>query len=82
MDEKLANRLRDGDDLRDRIEAADLIERAYGLLWRDLQGGPITSRAREMLLSAIDKDGQARGIEFAQEKFGAVSDEEALRYLP
>ena len=86
MKPDLTDRLRasNGDDCTLRIDAADLIENVYGLLWRDtatLAGSP-TSEARKLLLSAMSKDGQRRGISFAGEQFGPVSDAEALRNFP
>lgn len=41
-------------------------ERAYGLLWTEHGGTPQSNEARRVLLDAIGKDGQRRGIEFAQ----------------
>ena len=65
------------------VDAADIIEQAYGLLWRDTSfQGPATIAARKLLLSAIDKSGQRRGIEFANREFGTVTDHEALANFP
>lgn len=41
-----------------------VIEKAYGLLWRDTNSG-FAHAARKLLLSIIDKDGQKRGIDYA-----------------
>lgn len=64
-------------------EAADIIEHAYGLLWRDTSfQGPATHAARKLLLSAIDKGGQSRGIQNANNIYGPVTDHEALKNFP
>ena len=64
-------------------EAAEVIEQAYGILWRDTASkSPQVRKARQVLLSAIDKDGQSRGISHAKALFGPVSDAEALRNFP
>ena len=65
-------------------ELSTAIEQAYGLLWRDTsprQGSP-SSEARKLLLEKLDKEGQRRGIGFAHERFGPVSDHEALKNFP
>jgi len=66
------------------IDAAVAIERAYGLLWRDTsaKAGSPSSDARKLLLALMDKRGQRRGINYALEKFGHVTDHEALRDFP
>lgn len=68
------------DDLRAHNfdDAADIIERAYGLLWREMHGTAITSDARKLLLTALDKEGQKRGIAHAVSKYGSVEDDEIL----
>lgn len=59
------------------VDAADLIERAYGLLRRDTSSNsPQVQAARKMLLSGISKDGQRRGISYARYQFGEVSTDE------
>lgn len=85
MKESLTERLRgaDGVSVGDRVDAADLIERAYGLLWRETSfQGPATRAARKLLLGALSKGGQRRGIEYAIREFGAVTYDEALRNFP
>lgn len=42
-------------------------ERAYGLLWCETGGCRYSHEARRVLLDAIDKAGQRRGIEYARE---------------
>jgi len=53
-------------------------ERAYGALWRCMEPNPPPElfQARKMLLAAIGKDGQRRGIAWALETFGEVQDSE------
>lgn len=63
-------------------EAADLIEQTYGCLWRSLSPKPQVHHARKMLLEAIDREGQLRGIAYATKKFPPVSDSEALANFP
>lgn len=58
------------------------IEKAYGLLWRETRYAPIAAEARKLLLAEIDKEGQSRGIAYAAEMHGPVSDHEALRDFP
>ena len=58
------------------------IENAYGCLWRSLNLDEKSSHARKILLAEIDKNGQRRGIAYAQQLYGAVSDPEALHYMP
>lgn len=84
MKPDLTDRLRasNGDDSTLRIDAADLIENVYGLLWRDTVPSEIKHEARRLLLSAMTKDAQRRGITYAGHKFGPVSDAEALRNFP
>jgi len=53
------------------------IERIYGLLWnaktdRDTFTGVAVSEARKIALNSIDKDGQARGIEWANDEIVKV----------
>lgn len=55
---------------RINIDREVQIERAHGLLWnaktdRDTFTGLAVSDARKLVLGLIDKDGQARGIEWA-----------------
>lgn len=46
--------------------ANETVEKAYGYLWHD--GGSVyAARARKLLLSLIDKDGQKRGIQYAKD---------------
>jgi hypothetical protein len=56
-----------------RTRQLEAIERAYGLLWnaktdRDTFSGVAVSEARWLVLGLIDKEGQARGIEWANEE--------------
>ena len=56
-------------------------ERAYGALWRCMDHNPPAEmfQARKMLLAAIGKDGQRRGVAWAIETFGDVRDDEIMR---
>jgi len=45
---------------------ASPIEHAYGLLWQYQGTNSGIHRARRLLLSVLDKDGQSRGITAAQ----------------
>lgn len=56
----------------------EVIEIAYGFLWRDRACSPQSNDARIYLLSLIDKEGQKRGIGEALAKYGPVSDAEIL----
>lgn len=57
-------------------DQAKALERAYGILWR--MPDAATGHARKLLLEAIDKDGQRRGIEYAQKMFGPATEAEFL----
>ncbi|WP_046869289.1 hypothetical protein [Microvirga massiliensis] len=48
------------------------IEHAYGALWRDTRSSPIASEARKILLAVLDREGQRRGAQWAQDRFGPV----------
>ena len=52
------------------------IERAYGILWRDADAAK--GHARKLLLESISKDGQVRGIKYANDLFGAITETEIL----
>lgn len=80
MESCLVDRLRDDDDLHSRHEAADLIEMVYGFLWRDPVPSKIKSEARKMLLQAMNKDAQRRGIKYAHDCYGPTSETEILKY--
>lgn len=84
MAEPLADRLRQtSPSMTTCQEAAEIIEKAYGLLWRDTSfQGPASHAARKLLLGAISKQGQSRGISYANQQFGSVSDAESLRNFP
>lgn len=84
MVEPVAERLRQCVPSRTSCEeAASIIERAYGLLWRDTTSrSPQAQEARRLLLAAISKDGRRRGISYAYARFGPVTDDEALRDFP
>lgn len=70
-------------DMRDENERLRrAVEQAYGCLWRSLDLDAKSCHARKLLLAEIDKDGQRRGITYAQQKFGTVSDHEAMHSLP
>jgi len=58
------------------------IEEAYGCLWRSLLADPKSCHAREILLAELDGNGQRRGIQYANQKYGHVSDHEAIHSLP
>lgn len=58
------------------------VEHAYGCLWRSLNLDEKSSHARKLLLAEIDKPGQRRGIAYAQQRYGAVNNHEALHYMP
>lgn len=52
-------------------------EMAYGLLWRiDKAPTPISHFVRKLLLIEICQDGQRRGIAWAKELFGEVTEAE------
>lgn len=60
---------------------ASNIEKAYGLLWRDMSGNQDAHEARKILLSTIGKDGQQRGIAWAAEHCGEVTMREIMDNL-
>lgn len=52
-------------------------EMAYAVLWRiDKEPTDATRKARKLLLDEIGKDGQKRGIMWAREIFGEVTEAE------
>ena len=52
-------------------------EMAYGVLWRmDKEPSDASRKARELLLKEIGKAGQRRGIMWAGEIFGEVTEAE------
>lgn len=53
------------------------LERAYGILWR--MPDAATGHARKLLLEAIGKDGQERGITWALTYYGPVTDAEIIQ---
>jgi hypothetical protein len=73
--------------MADRIEALETegarlreaAENAYGCVWRTV--GPYDGQvhhARGLLLAAIGRDGQRRGIAYALRRYGPVGDDEIL----
>lgn len=56
------------------------LERAYGILWRNADAA--NGHARRLLLESIDKEGQRRGIEYANSLFGPTTEAETLRNCP
>jgi len=64
------------------VKEATAAEKAYGLLWRTSSSDPRVNEARQILLAGMNKDGQRRGIAYAVEKYGAMTDHEALHTLP
>lgn len=66
-------------DMREENERLrKAVENAYGCLWRSLDLDAKSNHARKLLLAEIDKNGQRRGITYAQQKFGSVSNHEIL----
>lgn len=57
------------------------VEKAYGLLWRTVTDDKKVHEARKLLLGLIGKDGQRRGVKFAQEQHGELTPKE-LAMLP
>lgn len=59
--------------------AADAVERAYGILWRNTgrDSPAMVIAARKELLTAIPKDGQKRGIEYAISIYGPSTEADA-----
>ncbi len=56
------------------------IERAYGILWRDPDAAK--GHTRKLLLELLDKDGQARGIDWATKMHGPTTTDEILARSP
>lgn len=56
----------------------EAVERAYGLLWRDVGCSPHAYRARKILLELLDKDAQRRGIEYALQSVGPIQEHEIV----
>lgn len=58
-------------------DQASALERAYGILWRMPSA---TLHARKVLLEAIEKDGQRRGIAWATEMYGPATEREIVQH--
>lgn len=57
-------------------DQATAMERAYGVLWRMVDGS--NGMARKILLEQISKEGQMRGIAYALDTFGPATEAELL----
>lgn len=54
----------------DMLMPDEAMERAYGILWREPAPSQLAIDARAMLLSALGKAAQKRGIEYAIHRYG------------
>ncbi|MGD1953875.1 MAG: hypothetical protein ACFBZ9_01260, partial [Sphingomonadales bacterium] len=60
------------------VDLHDVIERAYGILWRDMQSSEFSNAARQVLLEALSKDGIHRAVQYACRRFDGVTDAEVM----